>query len=314
MTVLVSTWEEGVFAVTGETQQQELAGQPVRCLAAGPDENTVAIVDGNRICRRSGGGEWKTLVELDMGLACLVTAGRDIYVGTDDAKVFRIAEGAPPEQLTGFDTTPGRDSWFAGSAVVDGRVVGPPLGVRSIAATADGQDLLANVHVGGIPRSSDGGRSWRPTIDINADVHEVAAHPAQPSSVIAAAATGFCISEDGGVTWAVVQAGLHAPYCSAAAFWGESAIVAASTDHFAEFGVVYRWSQSSAEGRLEPVGAGIPSRTEGIVDTNCIATTSSTLAVADQGGNLYVSSDGRLSYRTRGLPSPSSVRILPSAG
>lgn len=298
-----------MFAVTSESQQQELAGRQVRSLAAGPDGSTIAIVDGDRVCSRGAGGEWETIVTLDMSLSCLVTVGSSIYVGTDDARMFRVADGGVPEQLFGFEDTPGRDSWFAGSAVVDGRVVGPPLGVRSVAATAGGQDLLANVHVGGIPRSSDGGRSWQPTIEIDADVHEVAAHPARPSSVIAAAATGFCISEDGGVTWDVLQEGLHATYCSAAAFWGDDAIVAASTDHFAGFSVVYRWSKSTG-GQLEPVGAGIPSKTEGIVDTGCIATAPSAIAVADQGGNLYVSAGGSLSHRASGLPSPSSVRIV----
>jgi hypothetical protein len=31
--------------------------------------------------------------------------------------------------------------------------------------TCDGAVLLVNVHVGGIPRSADGGASWQPTID-----------------------------------------------------------------------------------------------------------------------------------------------------
>ena len=58
---------------------------------------------------------------------------------------------------------PGKETWHAGTAVVDGRVVGPPLGVRSMAATCDGMALIANVRVGGIPRSTDGGVTWRPT-------------------------------------------------------------------------------------------------------------------------------------------------------
>ena len=69
-------------------------------------------------------------------------------------------------------------------------VMGPPLGVRSIAATCDGAALLANVHVGGIPQSTDSGLTWRPTIDIEADVHEVCAHPTRPEIVIAAAGAG----------------------------------------------------------------------------------------------------------------------------
>ena len=59
-------------------------------------------------------------------------------------------------------------------------------------------------------RSTDGGATWHPTIDIHSDVHEVCAHPTHPSIVIAAAAIGLCISRDGGATWAVERGGLHA--------------------------------------------------------------------------------------------------------
>jgi hypothetical protein len=105
--------------------------------------------------------------------------------------------------------------------VIDGQRVGPPLGIRSIAATADGAVLLANVHVGGVPRSTDGGATWQPTIAIDSDVHEVRAHPHRPGVVMAAAAIGLCTSRDGGVTWNVEQEGLHAAYCSAVAFAGD---------------------------------------------------------------------------------------------
>jgi len=66
--------------------------------------------------------------------------------------------------------------------------------------------LLANVHVGGIPRSVDGGVTWQPTIDIDSDVHEVRAHPKRRGTVVAAAAVGLCTSSDGGATWTVEQA------------------------------------------------------------------------------------------------------------
>ena len=63
---------------------------------------------------------------------------------------------------------------------------------------ADGSVLLANVHVGGIPRSTDGGVTWQPTIDVDSDVHEVRAHPHRSGVVMAAAAIGLCASRDGG--------------------------------------------------------------------------------------------------------------------
>ena len=94
-------------------------------------------------------------------------------------------DGAALVPLPGFDAVPGRDAWHP---------VGSPLEVRSLTATADGAALLANVHVGGIVRSDDGGRSWQPTIDVDADVHEVRAHPSNGEVVMAAAAVGLCVS------------------------------------------------------------------------------------------------------------------------
>ena len=177
-------------------------------------------------------------------------------------------------------------------------------------ATSDGAVLLANVHVGGIPRSTDGGMTWQATIDIDTDVHEVCAHPVHPGIVIAAAAIGLCISRDGGATWTVEQQGLHASYCSAVAFSEDDILVAASTDHFASQGAVYR-RPIAGKVPLEAIG-GLPKWLEGIADTGCIATRGSALAIADKAGNLYVSADAGHSWtcRASGLPTMSSVLII----
>jgi len=106
-------------------------------------------------------------------------------------------------------------------------------GYARMAANSSGSILFATVHVGGIPRSMDGRRTWQPTIEINSDVHEVRAHQVDPGIVVAASAIGLCISHDGGTTWTIERDGLHASYCSAVAFSGDDILVAASTDHFA---------------------------------------------------------------------------------
>lgn len=152
----------------------------------------------------------------------------------------------------------------AGSAVINGQRVGPPLGIRSITATPDGAVLLANVHVGGVPRSTDGGVTWQPTIGVDSDVHEVRAHPSRPGVVMAAAAIGLCASRDGGVTWDVEQEGLHASYCSAVAFAGADVLVSASVDHFAAQGAIYRRGVDGHD-LLVAVGDGLPAWTDGIV-------------------------------------------------
>jgi photosystem II stability/assembly factor-like uncharacterized protein len=178
-------------------------------------------------------------------------------------------------------------------------------------ATADGTVLLANVHVGGMPRSTDGGATWQPTVDIDSDVHEVRAHPARPEVVMAASAIGLCASHDGGVSWEAAHEGLHAPYCSAVAFAGDDVLVSASLGPFAEEGAIYR-RRIDADGPLVAVAGGLPRWIGGIADTRCIAAHGSAAALADRQGNLYVSSDaGRTwSRRASGLPTPSSVVVI----
>jgi len=183
----------------------------------------LAIVSGHSLCRRSCAGEWTAIAKSEFELSCCVPIGNDVFVGTNDARIVRVDPDGAQQCLTGFDAVTGRDTWYAGGAIIDGKLMGPPLGIRSMAATSDGAVLLANVHVGGVPRSTDSGLTWRTTIDIESDVHQVCAHPTRPDIVIAAAAAGLCISRDAGTTWTIEQQGLHAHHCSAVAFWQRQA-------------------------------------------------------------------------------------------
>src|SRR5207253_56865 len=135
--------------------------------------------------------------------------------GLDEAVLLRIQPGGEVEHLSSFDDVPGRHEWFAG---------GPPLGVRSLTATADSSAILAGVHVGGIPRSTDGGETWTPTVPVIYDVHEVRAHQSLPDVIAAAAAVGLCMSYDGGQNWEVMATGLSQPYSLAVAMLEDQAL------------------------------------------------------------------------------------------
>ena len=310
-TVLVATWGDGLFAVTGDGRTQEIANHPVRGLAPDGRGGALAIVGRHSLRRRAPSGEWATVATSEFELSCCMAVRDTIYVGTDDARMLRLSHaGGVLDPIDGFDSVAGRDAWFAGSAIVNGQRLGPPLGIRSVAANSNGSILFANVHVGGIPRSMDGGRTWQPTIDINSDVHEVRAHPANPDIVAAAAAVGLCISRDSGATWIIEREGLHAPYCSAVAFSGDDIIVSASTDHFAAEGRIYR-RPVKPDGSLVAVEGGMPAWIEGIADTGCIAANGSSIAVADRAGNLYLSADSGQTWScsASGLPTPSGVLI-----
>jgi len=288
--ILVATWGDGLFSVTGKKVHQELADQSVRGLAADGHGGVLAIVGRHSLCRRSSGGEWTEIANSEFELSCCVAIGDVVFVGTDDAHILRVDPDGRRQCLTGFDAMEGRDRWYAGAAIVDGKLMGPPLGIRSMAATCDGAVLLANVHVGGVPRSTDAGLTWRPTIDIDCDVHQVCAHPTRPDIVIVASAAGLCISRDAGATWTIEQRGLHALHCSAVAFGRNDIFVSASTDPFAAQGAVYR-RQIDSNGPLQPLGGGMPKWTDGRADTDCIATRDSMAAVIDGSGSLYVSHD-----------------------
>ncbi|HEY6331385.1 MAG TPA: hypothetical protein VI756_18815 [Blastocatellia bacterium] len=310
-TVLVASWSTGLITVNDGMPHQELANHSVRWVKSDGHGGAIAIVDGRSLFRRSSDGVWSTIATTKTDLACCVAVGEAIYAGTDDAQVLRINAAGDIATLPGFEQVPGRDKWYAGTAVIEGKVVGPPLGVRSITATSDGSVLLANVHVGGIPRSIDAGETWQPTIDVDSDVHQVRAHPSYPNIVAAASAIGLCISSDGGATWEIEQRGLHALHCSAVAFAGDHILVSASEGPFAPRGAIYRRGMGE-QGPLARVTGGLPEWLDGRADTGCIAVNGSAVAIADASGNLYLSPDGGRSWSLvgKGIPSPSGVLIV----
>lgn len=311
LTILVATWGDGLFAVTEDGSTQEITKRPVRGLAPDGCGSALAIIGGHSLCRRTHSGDLATIATSKFELSCCMAVGDIIYVGTEDARMLRLSPGASVlVPLDGFENVAGRDTWFAGSAIVNGQRVGPPLGIRSVAANANGSILFANVHVGGISRSLDGGRSWQPTIDINSDVHEVCAHAVNPDLVVAASAIGLCISRDAGATWTIERDGLHAPHCSAVAFSGEDILVSASTDPFSDQGRIYRRS-IKPDGNIVAVEDGLPVWINGKADTGCIATKDASVAVVDSAGNLYLSTQFGRAWTRSGsaLPTPSSVLI-----
>lgn len=107
--------------------------------------------------------------------------------------------------------------------------------------------------------------------------------------VAAAAGAGLFLSMDGGASWTLDVHGLHARYCSAVALCADDLLVAASSDHFAAQGALYR-RRIDQRGTLQPI-AGLPRWLEGIVDTGGIASQGACRAVVDGGGNLYRSAD-----------------------
>jgi photosystem II stability/assembly factor-like uncharacterized protein len=164
------------------------------------------------------------------------------------------------------------------------------LGVRSLTAAADASAILAAVHVGGIPRSSDGGETWTPTLPIKFDVHEIRAHPSDSKIVAAAAAVGLCISRDGGRTWSVRSEGLEVTDSLAVAVLHDQALVSVQDGPFAKRSQLWRWWIGSDS--IEQVRDGLPQWLDGKIDTAKIAAGCRRAAIVDQGGNLWLSREG----------------------
>ncbi len=309
--IIASTWNNGLFVLDGNDLVHELPNGRVRGLSYDGDGGALASVDNHHLYQRKPSGQWNLIASSDYELSVTFAVNDKVYVGTDDARVLLLNESGELTQIDNFDSIDGRDTWLAGTAVINGKEVGPPLGIRSMSGAANGC-LFANVHVGGIPRSDNSGLTWAPTIDVNLDAHEVRVSPYDASLVVAATAFGIAVSHDGGISWNIHTAGLQASYCSAVAITAEHIFVAASESHFSENGAVYRRSVKPSNLTLEKVGSGLPNWLSGIADTACIASDANDMALVSAGGEVFVSSDAGSTWlkREETIPGVSSVLIV----
>src|ERR1700723_1720789 len=93
-TILVATWSDGLFAVTGGERRQEIASQPVRGLAPDGRGGALAIVGRHSLFRRAPDGEWATVATSELELSCCLAVRDAIYVETDDARMLRHRHGS----------------------------------------------------------------------------------------------------------------------------------------------------------------------------------------------------------------------------
>lgn len=286
MAFLLVTTDDGVLPFAdGRRRPPELVGRHVDALARHRGADWHAVADHRTVLRRSEDGSWTELGTADARLTCLLPVPGGAWCGTSDGQLLRLHEGTFTPSAS-FAAVQGRPDWHA----VGSRV---PY-VRSLSATRDDRALLASVHVGGIPRSGNGGATWKPTIDPGADVHEVRAHPSDPSLVLAAAAVGLAVSRDAGTTWEVSTDGLHATYLRAVACTRDAVLVSACDGPFGRRGALYRWDPLDG-GPLTRVTAGLPEWLAGNVDTHKLDADGTVAAFADEAA-VYVSVDGAATW------------------
>jgi len=168
-----------------------------------------------------------------------------------------------------------------------------------------------NVHVGGVARSRDRGRSWAPTMDIENDVHQVLAHPTRGDVVLVASAEGFGVSRDGGGSWQLVTAGLHAHYLRAVAVANDIVLVSASTGPGGRRSALYR-KRLDSDGAFERCRDGLPTWFDANIDTACLAADGPVVVCGTEDGRILQSLDGgeRWQMRAKGLPPVTSVTLV----
>ena len=263
----------------GDEQRVHLAGR--ECTSISNDASGIwTLVDRRELWRCPSNGNWERLGELDdFEAECLIPTQAGVLVGTSEAHLAKLADNGF-EPVSSFDHAEGRDAWFTPWG-------GPPA-VRSLPTDPDG-GIYANVHVGGVLRSRDGGRSWQPTIDIHADVHQVV-FDAGSGLLLAASLEGLAVSEDRGESWTFNTQGLHAGYCRAVAVTGETVLVTASTGPFTDRAAVYH-VPLPASGAFEKCATGLPKWFPKNIDTYCLATSGAEAAFGASDGRVFRSSD-----------------------
>jgi hypothetical protein len=304
MAVVLEVYTSAMRILVGTRDGLREAGGPDRAALAGLAVTALArdgaggwaLVDGRSLWRGDGAGRWSEVAALPGPSGregtCLLPTPEGLLVGTAGAGLVRLGAGglAP---VASFERAEGRGSWYT--------PWGDPPDTRSLTRGADGA-LYANIHVGGVLRSPDAGRSWRPTLDIELDVHQVLADPAVAGRVVAAAAAGLVVTEDAGATWRVETAGLHAHYCRAVALAGSTVLLSASTGPGGRRAALYRRAPGAAE--FSRCRAGLPQWFGDNVDTHCLVARGESAALGTGDGRVYLSRAAGVAWElvAKGLP------------
>ena len=179
-----------------------LGGSGAQCLAVDPaDPDTVyaGLREGGVRRTSDGGRSWVDCALPEPGVFSLAVSAADgaVYAGTEPSRLFRSEDrGHGWRELEALLRLPSRPTWSF-----------PPRPwtshVRWIAPSPHDPDLiLVGIELGGLMRSTDGGKSWqdhRP--GAQPDVHSLAWHPRVPGRAYEAGGGGAAFSEDAGESW-----------------------------------------------------------------------------------------------------------------
>jgi hypothetical protein len=160
-----------------------------------------------------GGRIWHDITPIHLrdeevwAIASSIDRTGELIIGTSHARVFRSTDaGRVFTECTAFLKIPGRDRWQLPTTPYVPRV-------RSIAYDYANPDAFyVGVEQGGAFRSTNNGASFaRLSHGLPADVHCIAADPADRARVYAATGSGVYVSADRGASWKAAE-GLSRTY------------------------------------------------------------------------------------------------------
>jgi hypothetical protein len=282
MSLLVGT-TAGAFSI-GDSTDELIGGTRINHLIR--YEQGWWAADGKGRIHRDGA----EVARMPEGAAalCVQPTPDTVWIGSDEARLFALERDTITEDEF-FSDAPGRESWYT--------PWGAHADVRSMGLDAD-HTLYINIHVGGILRYDNTGLV--PTVDISADVHQVAAHPTQKGAIFAATAKGLAASHNGH-DFDFRSSGLHAPYCRAAEVLDDRVLFSASTGPRTSQGRIYSCSLWADD--IEAVSSGLPEWFDDNVNTHCLAS-SGTEVYLGHGDTVWWSDDSGSTWSVvaAGLP------------
>ncbi len=286
---IIAGTTEGLWLFKDSQQQLELERHQINALAYG-DDGIWVVNDFSSVWHRDLNGKWNQVGSVeDLRLNCILPLKGAILAGTSEAHLVLIIDGKV-ELLDSFEEVEGRSQWYTPWG-------GPPA-IRSLAASA-GHEFYVNVHVGGILRSQDLGRSWQPTIDLYSDVHQVLTVSTRPNLVLAATGRGLAISRDEGNSWQFELTGLHAIYSRAVAVCGNNVLISVSDGPHGDRAAVYRFPLNG-EGTFEKCQQGLPKWFSDNINTRNLVASGNRAAFGTSQGDIFVSDDAGQTWKQLG--------------
>lgn len=278
-----------LYRMAGDRPEDLYQNGRIRAIAESGD--TIAIVSNDGLALFYDGSErHQPLHDVDRVEALDILEDRRILIGTEGPHILEVTSETPTA-LESFDDLDCRNDFYT--------PWGGPAAVRSLAHTGDGW-IFADIHVGSIMRSPDGGGSWEPvTPELHEDVHQVVVRDGHPDTVYANTADAVYVSNDRGDSWSHRTEGLAYSYGRAIAVHPDDGDCLIAT--------VSRGPHGDADGRLyrsddcgrswTHVTNGFPDSSSQNIDTFQIAFSSDGRAWAAIDRDLYVSEDRAHSWK-----------------